>query len=206
MSQITSGLRAILSVPIIYSTFQYLMGARSIWRYFVNDLMHVKSSDCVLDIGCGPADLLAYFPEGVTYWGFDISENYIQKAKSKYGNKGHFVCKFLDLADLEKLPKFDKVVLTGVLHHVDDEMAKKIIALAHKALKNGGGKMFSIDPCYAKGQSPIARFLISKDRGQKVREDSGYRKLASKTFKKIQTHTIHRDWIPYTHCYMICTK
>ena len=104
MAQITSGVRAVLSIPFIYSTFQYLMGARDIWRYLANDVLHVTSSDCVLDIGCGPADLLAYLPENVTYWGFDISEEYINKARLRYRDKGHFVCNLLEQADLQKLP------------------------------------------------------------------------------------------------------
>ncbi len=205
MAQITSGIRAVLSIPIIYSTFQYVMGARSIWRYLANDVMQVKSSDCVLDIGCGPADLLAYLPKGVTYWGFDISEEYIQKANNRYGERGHFVCKLLEQSDLETLPKFDKVVLTGVFHHVDNEMANKIVALAHSALKDGG-QLVSVDPCYAQDQSKIARYLISKDRGQNVRVESAYKMLVSKIFKKTQTQVVHRAWIPYTHCYMVCTK
>ncbi|TXI38477.1 MAG: class I SAM-dependent methyltransferase [Methylophilus methylotrophus] len=205
MAQITSGARAVLSIPFIYSSFQYLMGARCIWRYLANDVMHVKSSDCVLDIGCGPADLLAYLPENVTYWGFDISEDYIKKAKLRYRERGHFVCKLLEQADLDTLPKFDKVVLTGVFHHVSDDMAHKIVGLAYSALKEGG-QMVSVDPCYAQDQNKIARFLISKDRGQNVRLESDYKMLVSDIFKKNKTHVVHRAWIPYTHCYMVCTK
>lgn len=205
MSQITSGFRAILSVPIIYTGFQYIMGAHSLWRYLAKDVMQVKSCECVLDIGCGPADLLAYLPKNVNYWGFDISEEYIDKAKQKYSDKGHFICKLLEQSDLETLPKFDNVVLTGVFHHLDDEMAHKIVALAHSALKDGG-QLVSVDPCYTQGQSKIARFLISKDRGQNVRMESGYKMLVNIIFKKIQTRVVHRTWIPYTHCYMVCTK
>lgn len=205
MSQITSGFRAILSVPIIYSTFQCVMGARSIWRYLANDVMQVKSTDCVLDVGCGPADLLAYLPKNVTYWGFDISPEYIQQAKMKYGNQGQFICKLLDPSDLEALPKFDTVVLTGVFHHMDDAVAKEVVKIAHTALKEGG-KLVSVDPCYAPNQNPVARFLISKDRGQNVRVETAYKMLVNKVFNEVKTQVVHRAWIPYTHCYMVCTK
>lgn len=205
MSQITSGIRSVLSIPFIYSSFQYVMGAKSIWRYLANDVMQIKSSDYVLDIGCGPADLLAYLPAQVTYWGFDISEEYIQKAKRRYREKGHFVCKLLEPSDLETLPKFDKVVLTGVFHHVDDKMAHDIVKLAYSALKEGG-QMVSVDPCFAPEQNKLARFLISKDRGQNVRNESGYRMLVHNVFKTVQSQVVHRAWIPYTHFYMVCTK
>lgn len=205
MAQITCGIRSILSIPIIYSSFQYLMGAKAIWRYLVTDIMQAKPGMAVLDIGCGPADILDFLPEGVSYYGFDISPEYILKAKTKYGSKGHFTCKLLDEADLNSLPKFDRVVLVGVFHHMDDQQAKKIVQLAHTALKDGG-KLVSVDPCFAPYQSPIARFLISKDRGQNVRVESAYKLIVNRTFKFVQARIVHRNWIPYTHCYMVCTK
>lgn len=205
MAQITNGIRSILSNPIIYSGFQHLMGARNLWRYLVNDIMQVKAGMTVLDIGCGPADLLAYLPSGVVYYGFDISPEYIKKAQQKYGANGQFFCKLLEATDLDTLPKFDRVVLMGVFHHMDDVEAKKIAKLAHLALKIGG-KLVSIDPCYTPDQNPIARFIISKDRGQNVRVESAYKAIVNRTFKRIDTRIVHRTWIPYTHCYMECIK
>lgn len=205
MSQITSGIRSILSNPIGYSAFQYIMGAHGFWKSFTREILNAKTGDAILDIGCGPADLLAYLPENVHYWGYDISTEYIQKAQNRYGDKGHFVCKLLEASDLLNLPKFDTVVLTGVFHHLDDDVATNVVNIAYQALKNGG-KLVSVDPCYAPEQNPIARFLISKDRGQNVRVESAYRMLVNKAFKNVQSRVIHKSWIPYTHCYMVCIK
>lgn len=205
MSQITTGLRSILSIPLVYSGFQYFMGAHGFWQTFIRETIRVKAGDKVLDIGCGPADVLNYLQSGVGYWGYDISPEYIQKARKKYGNRGRFVCKLLEPADLEKLPKFDVVLLTGVFHHLDDNVARNVVSLAYQALKQGG-RLVSVDPCYAPNQNPIARFLISKDRGQNVRVESAYKQLVNKAFKNTQTQVVHRAWIPYTHCYMVCTK
>lgn len=205
MAQVTSGIRSILSIPIIYTGFQLLMGARTIWRYLAIDIMQVKPGMAILDIGCGPADLLEYLPDGVSYYGFDISSEYIQQAQTKYGAKGQFACRLLEESDLAYLPKFDRVVLVGVFHHMDDVQAKKIARLAHLALKEGG-QLVSVDPCYTPDQSPIARFLISKDRGQNVRVESAYKSMVNRTFNVVQTNIVHRAWVPYTHCYMVCTK
>lgn len=205
MAQVTSGIRSILSIPIIYTGFQLIMGARTIWRYLAIDVMQVKPGMAILDIGCGPADLLDYLPDGASYYGFDISPEYIQQAQARFGARGHFSCQLLEESDLNNLPKFDRVVLVGVFHHMDDMQAKKIARLAHLALKDGG-KLISVDPCYTPDQSPIARFLISKDRGQNVRVESAYKSIVNRTFKFVQTNIVHRAWIPYTHCYMACTK
>lgn len=205
MSQITSGLRTILSVPFVYSSFQVLMGAKSIWNFLTSDVMQANSDMAILDIGCGPADILDYLPKGIYYYGFDISSEYIKTAQRKYGARGHFSSKLLEESDLAKLPKFDYVVLTGVFHHMDDIQAKKIAKLAHAALKEGG-KLVSVDPCYTPDQNIIARYLISKDRGQNVRVESAYKAIVNRTFKHVQSRIVHRAWIPYTHCYMVCAK
>lgn len=205
MSQITSGIRSILSAPIVYSAFQYIMGAHGFWQRFVKNTIHVKAGDVVLDIGCGPADVLQYLPQGVGYWGFDISPEYIAKAQKKYGNKGQFICKLIEPDDLVNLPKFDRVLLTGVFHHLDDIIAKEVAQLAYSALKPGG-KLVSVDPCYVPKQNPIARFLISKDRGQNVRVEPAYLQLVNNVFPDTQVKVVHKAWIPYTHCYMVCTK
>lgn len=204
MGQVTTGLRSILSLPIVYNAFQYLMGAKKGKKFFVLNYMKPSNGDNILDIGCGPAEILNYLPE-VNYWGFDISEIYIAKAKSKFQRFGTFCCKNLTVQDLGNLPEFDIVIATGVLHHLDDVEAKKLVCLAYKALKPGG-RFVTVDPCLQKGQNPVARFLIKLDRGQNVRNHKAYVDLVSSIFQKIDTEVRHRAWIPYTHCYMECTR
>jgi len=202
MSQITSGVRAVLSFPFVYTSFQYLMGAHSVWRQFVKEYVHPFPGATLLDIGCGPADMLAYLPD-VDYWGFDISQAYINRATNKFGQRGHFVCKLLTEADLETLPKFDIVTASGVIHHMDDAVARQFLSLARRALKPDG-RLVTIDPCLVDGQNPIARFLIERDRGQNVRAQAGYAALAASEFPDARIEVRHKAWIPYTHCYMEC--
>ncbi|ODU13895.1 MAG: hypothetical protein ABS91_00730 [Thiobacillus sp. SCN 64-35] len=202
MSQVTSGLYAVLSSPYVYTSFQYLMGARSGWRRFVGEYVRPFPGAVLLDIGCGPADILDYLPD-VDYWGFDISQAYIDRATRKFGNRGHFVCKLLTEADLDRLPKFDVVTASGVLHHMDDGVARQFLSLARRALKPGG-RLVTVDPCLVEGQNPIARFLIERDRGQNVRTEAGYASLARSEFPDVRLEIRHKTWIPYTHGYMEC--
>jgi len=158
----------------------------------------------VLDIGCGPADILEYLP-AVNYWGFDISVAYIQHATSRFGAKGKFSCKMLTEEDLKELPAFDLVLALGLLHHLDDDAALALLNIAHNALKPGG-RLVTIDPCLEAGQNPIARYLILKDRGQNVRTREGYAALVSTVFPEYRLEVRHSAWIPYTHCIMECTR
>lgn len=158
----------------------------------------------ILDIGCGPAGILDYLPDA-EYWGFDISEEYIIHAQKKFGNRGNFQCKQIQLSDLTHLPPFDVVLALGLLHHLDDVAATAIIQLASIALK-ANGRLITLDPCFDPSQNRIARFLVHNDRGQNVRDKDGYNALARKVFASIQVEVRHQSWIPYTHCIMTCQK
>jgi len=204
MAQITHGIKSIFSHPFIYSSFQILMGARTFWQDFATKSIQPFSGIKILDIGCGPADILAYLPD-VDYWGFDISEKYINHARTKFGRRGHFQCKTLQFADLAQLPSFDVVLALGLLHHLDDLAAESIMQLAFQSLKPGG-VLLTFDPCLEPSQSRVARFLISHDRGQNVRDKDGYQAIAKLCFPDPQIEVRHKIWIPYTHCFMQCRK
>ncbi|MDO9224750.1 MAG: class I SAM-dependent methyltransferase [Pseudomonadota bacterium] len=204
MAQITNGVRAVLSHPLLYSSFQSLMGAHKFRTNFVAQFVRPFSGMAILDIGCGPADILAYLPD-VDYWGFDISEQYIKKAEDVFGNRGHFHCEQLQANDLERLPKFDVVLAIGLLHHLDDAAALNVLQLAQQALKPFG-RLLTVDPCLDRSQGAIARFLVQHDRGQNVRDKSGYEALALSVFNAPKAEMRHQAWIPYTHCIMECEK
>lgn len=204
MAQVTSGIRAIFSSPAIYSAFQNIMGARAFRIRFVEEFVRPFPGCTILDIGCGPADILAHLPE-VNYQGFDVSDAYIARARARFGQRGKFCCKELVRSDVEKMPQADIVLALGLLHHLDDATALHVMRLAFQALKPGG-RLLTFDPCFDAGQNPVSRFLVGIDRGQNVRTKAGYESMANTVFESPRVEVRHRAWIPYTHCFMECTR
>ncbi|RKZ72106.1 MAG: hypothetical protein DRQ57_17815, partial [Gammaproteobacteria bacterium] len=49
------------------------------------------------------------------------------------------------------------------MHHLDDAETLQLFKIAHAALKNGG-RLITMDGVFMEKQSPIARWIISKDR------------------------------------------
>jgi SAM-dependent methyltransferase len=203
MAQVTSGVRAVLSHPLVYKTFQKLMGPPTTRRNFVAEFIRPQAGMKILDIGCGPADILDYLP-AVDYHGFDISTAYIENAQNRFDGRGQFTCKLLEQGDLAALPKFDVVLALGLLHHLDDDQAAVVLQLAAGALRPGG-RLVTIDPVLELGQNPVARFLVKRDRGQNVRDRVGYERLARAVYSEVRAEVRHQAWIPYSHCMMECT-
>lgn len=203
MAQITTGVRALLSHPYFYNLFQTLMGARKGRTEFAMRFVRARPGERIVDIGCGTGDLLAYLPD-VQYVGYDISEDYIEAARKRFGARGTFHCRLLTSSELDAMPPFDIALAVGLLHHLNDDEARGFIRMAKRAL-TPEGRLITIDPCLADGQNRIARWLVKADRGQNVRDKDGYVSLVADAFGSVRATVAHRSWIPYTHCIMECS-
>lgn len=206
MSQITSGLRRILSSPVFYSAFQLLVGARSSKTKLVNEHIRIAEGQRILDIGCGTGTLLDFLPSSVEYFGFDESKEYIEYAKKKHGSRGIFLQQTVGESIYQKFDSFDRVVAIGVLHHLNDEEVVDLCTVAKNALREKSGEFHTIDPCYVNGQSKVSKFLVGKDRGQNVRTPSEYESLAKRVFSEVQVAN-RNDMlrIPYDHAILRCS-
>ena len=138
MAQTTTGLHSILSSATVYRLFQGLLGGHTTRTAFVRDQIRPFAGANILDIGCGPADVLDYLPATVNYWGFDISGRYITKARDRHGDRGRFFAKEFEPPDLAIMPPMDVAVATGLFHHLDDATAATLLATIRDALKPGG--------------------------------------------------------------------
>lgn len=205
MVQITSGIRSVLNKPIVYDALQALLGANRGRHDLVSHHIRPTSGMRLLDIGCGTARILDHLPNSIVYYGFDSSQDYINEAKNRYGKRGIFSCSMVEKSTLSDVSSFDLVLAVGVLHHLDDAAALNLFNLAKSALRDAG-RLVTIDPCFDKNQNPIARFLVSRDRGQNIRSGDQYHQLAGSAFDTIEGLVKHRAWIPYTHWVMECKK
>jgi SAM-dependent methyltransferase len=203
MAQVTTGIRAILSHPIAYEAVQWIMGAEKGRARVVRDYVRPFPGMRILDLGCGTAEILGSLPTDISYVGYDMSPEYISAAKEKFAGRGTFHCRLLEQTEVATLDRFDLVMGIGVLHHLDDATARQFMRIAKGAL-NPDGRIYTLDPCFAAGQNPIARFLISCDRGQNVRDPDGYQALLQGLELKVDGTLTHLAWIPYTHWHMEC--
>jgi len=205
MDQVTTGTRAVLSVPFVYDAMQRVMGAHSMRRHLVDNIIRPVRGQSILDIGSGTSVILRYLPREITYFGYDISGDYVAHARKRFADRGTFIPRAFSAQELPSLPRFDIAMAVGLLHHLDDAEVDTLLRLLKAALKPDG-RFISIDPCIVDSQNPIARFIIIRDRGRHVRSPLAYMRLAEPVFGRVQGHVNHRAWIPYTHWIMDCAS
>jgi len=200
MDHVNEGIRRILEFPTIFEFFETLVGSSSLRRRYANEYIKPFEGAKILDIGCGSGSIIDYLPEKIEYFGYDMNSRYIESAKKKYQNRGSFSCSRVSESSPHPLAgQFDFVLATLILHHLYDSEAKELLDSAYYHLKSGG-VLVTLDCVYVPNQSRIAKYIISKDRGQQVRTPEGYCSLIKKPFSSIETFIVHDMFkFPFTH-------
>lgn len=198
-------LRKALNLAGVYTSFQRMVGG-DVRERFVSDFLRPLATDRMLDIGCGPGDILSYLPDAIDYVGFDLSEKYINSARRRYTDRGQFHCQRVSASDVKQFGTFDIVLAHGVVHHLDDAEAGHLFELAAAALAPGG-RLVTFDGCFVEKQSRIARRMLAWDRGKFVRCQPEYESLAQRSFASVEAEVRHDLLrIPYTHLIMQCRE
>jgi SAM-dependent methyltransferase len=198
-------LRRLLNRPRAYLLLMRLIGADVAMHRFVVQMLRPQPGERVLDAGCGPGRLLRFLP-AVSYLGIDGNDGYLAWARA-LNPGGRF--ERLDLTgDWSGFPDrdFDLIVACGLLHHLSDAGAARLLAFCRERLRQGG-RLVTLDCVRRRGQHPIARLLIALDRGRFVRDTPGYTALARREFAHVETNG-YDDLLrlPYSHLVMECRQ
>ncbi len=191
-----AGIFSILRHPVVYEAVQQIFQAERNRKWFAETYIRAMPGDRVLDIGCGPANLLEHLP-GVQYIGWEPNPAYIETARNKYGDAGVFNVGYFGEAEAATLEPVDIAVVGAVLHHLDDQQARDLFSLLRKVVKPGG-RVVSLDCAFTPHQNPIARLLVSLDRGEHQRQPEAYTGLASHAFETVSGDLINQRFPPYT--------
>ena len=198
-------LHPLLDAPRAYGALMGALGAASCLKRLVREHFHIQPGDCVVDAGCGPGLLFPYLGQ-VDYLGLDVDERYLAHARTLYP-AARFEQRDLTLdAGFDEPRDADLVVAVGLLHHLSDKQASRLLIFAERRLRPGG-RLVTVDPALEPGQSPIARLLARADRGRFVRPGRAYLDLARAIFPDAVL-AIHHDLlrVPYTHAILDCTR
>jgi SAM-dependent methyltransferase len=201
----TGGIRRFLSSASAYSLFQHAIGADIARGWLLAQLPPLRDGLKVVDVGCGPGDLLRHLPMGVEYVGVDHSSAYIATAAHQFRDRPRatFIAgSATNLAGDSRVRNADVVIFHGVLHHLNDDEALHALTAARDALAPGGLAV-ALEPCFLLRQGAVSRWLMNRDRGADIRDEQQWRDLVARVFPawraRVLTHLIR---IPYVHIFL----
>ncbi|WP_158243959.1 class I SAM-dependent methyltransferase [Mycobacterium sp. 4858] len=140
----------------------------------------ITEAASVLDLGCGTGVMASSFrPE--SYVGVDLNPRYISRAratKSRYR---------FEVADGRSLPfadgSFDAVLISGVIHHLDDATVHGFLQEARRVLVPGRGVLLMSEPVPTRHRwNWIGRLVVRLDEGDFIRPSERYLEMACEVF------------------------
>lgn len=135
----------------------------------------------LLDLGCGTGALAGWFPPE-RYVGVDPSPVYVAHARRKHPAHRFVVMdgRHLALASAS----FDRVVIAGVIHHLDDTAATALLAEVRRVLRPGEGTLVLWEDVPTRTALNVIGTMIHRlDQGDRIRPDRQYVELVGSVLR-----------------------
>lgn len=103
-------------------------------KEIINNLISLKNSDDILDIGCGIGRWAEFFKKQNihSYHGVDFMEHFIKYAKENYTYNSNYTYQVLDVSKikidiLDNYKKYSVIIISGVLMYLNDDILKDVL-------------------------------------------------------------------------------
>jgi len=184
----------------LYELFQFGISRRGTSRIVHDEIIKPRGVKKVLDFGCGIGYHSTEFSNS-EYLGIEPLQGCVDKANKMFKtSKNSFILG--DHTTLESIhnSSFYLIIEIGVLHHINDSIFDEFVKESHRILKSGG-RLTTFDPVYHDEQSLISKWIVSRDRGNWVRNVKGYSTPIERIFTQPPVTKIYRNLlkIPYDH-------
>ncbi len=140
----------------------------------------IAEAASILDIGCGTGVMAGAFRRE-SYVGVDMNDRYIERARAT--RSGYR----FEVGDGRSLPfaegSFDAVLISGVIHHLDDASARGLLEESRRVLVPGSGVLVMSEPVPTRNRwNWIGRIVVRLDEGDFIRPEGHYLEMAREVF------------------------
>jgi SAM-dependent methyltransferase len=180
----------LLGHPFVYNRLRpWVVGGIDMTAFY--ESLEAKTTDVIVDVGCGTGDALRYLSSFKAYHGFDLDARAVEFARERAAGRPEvtFEARPVTAEDLASL-RPTVVILAGLLHHMDDEQAVRLLELL--AETPSIRRIATQDVVYLPGER-VSNILARLDRGRFVRQEDGYRTLVERAGLLVESLRIARS-------------
>ena len=202
----------ILKFKLFYRLYQKVIRRRRSEYDFIEYIFNETGKVNVLDLCCGDSYVLEYINNNVeNYIGVDNNKNYLKNSELKYPKFKFINSNIESINEIKELElnSIDFIFLNGAIHHLNDDIVKKLLDFLCKKYPNA--KYLTIDPIIYNNKF-LNRMMIDFDRGDFIRDSNKYKILMKKFdslitddffimsfklifhYKNINLEKIYKDW------------
>jgi ubiquinone/menaquinone biosynthesis C-methylase UbiE len=170
--------------PFLLDCFRWILEAG--FRGEKKVIQDERLSECkkLLDLGCGTG-ILSGALDKQEYTGIDLHAAYVRRAKRRFPFRSFIQMDARRLAFKEN--HFDCVVISGVLHHLNDADVRMILSECKRVLNRKSGKIVVWEDVPVRNKMNfIGSFVHSLDQGEHIRKESDYIDLFGLFFRKLK--------------------
>lgn len=179
----------ILGHPFVFNRLRPLFVGGIDWRPLY-EALDARPESVVLDVGCGMGIAHKYLHCFREYHGFDTDPAAINLAqRNSAGPNIKYQCRLVTEDDIRSI-RPTHVLLSGLLHHLPDAEALKLLRLLSSA--HSVDRIATADTVYIPGRH-VSNFLAFFDRGRFVRNTEGFVVLAEEANLEIVHQQIIRS-------------
>lgn len=165
-------MKAVLGLPAVYRAWQapFVKQKLAPFQRRVDPLSFPR----VIDLGCGPGTNASVFSPA-QYLGVDLSESYIDYARTHYPHR-------FEVWDLTKagpeIEMFDLALINSVFHHLSDHETSRVLTALSRHLRSDA--VVHIIDLVLPPRPSLPRWLAQLDRGDYARPLEHWRGLLGK--------------------------
>jgi 2-polyprenyl-3-methyl-5-hydroxy-6-metoxy-1,4-benzoquinol methylase len=147
-------------------------------------LRYYSGAPRVLEIGCSVgniADAFRDFP-AIRYTGIDIDAVAIRTAQRRFRDRPNFTFTLCSLEEMAQLgERFDYVMFAGILHHVSDGDARRLLAGVATLVAPGGELIISEPEALRPTDTLLSRLFYRLEKGQHLRSRAALEALVKES-------------------------
>lgn len=151
----------------------------------VQSELPIEAGERVLDFGCGRG-VFSHLFDAQSYFGVDLTPSFVRHARKKHPAHGYA---FMDGTRLGFSDgAFDSVLVVGVFHHLDDDMAVGGLREVHRVLKPGGRALVLEPVPVVDRWNLYSRLIKSMDAGHFIRPLEAWPRLVGDVLPLLNTY------------------